>query len=78
MYVDTNAISKNLPYLLHRTLNNAQNAQQKLGIAFSYLERNDSNTSRQSRIMQVIPHYKLGVISGIAPRRWKKLDMEIR
>ena len=33
---------KNLPYKLHRTPNNAQNTQHKLGIAFSYLERNES------------------------------------
>ena len=39
MCVDTNAISKNLAYKLYRTPNNAQNTQQKLGIAFSYLER---------------------------------------
>ena len=31
---------KNLPYQLHRTPNNAQNSQQKLGVASSYLERN--------------------------------------
>ena len=31
---------KNLPYLLRRTPNNAQNTQHKLGVAFLYLERN--------------------------------------
>ena len=28
---------------IHRTPNNAQNTQHKLGVAFSYLERNNSN-----------------------------------
>ena len=37
---EENAISKNLPYLLHSTPNNAQNTQHKLGVVFSYLERN--------------------------------------
>ena len=32
---------KNLPYWLHRTPNNAQNTQHKIGVAFSYLERNN-------------------------------------
>ena len=40
MCVDTNAISKNLAYYMHRKLNDAHNTQQKLGVAFSYLERN--------------------------------------
>ena len=31
---------RNLPYWLHRTPSNAQNTQHKLGVAFSYLERN--------------------------------------
>ena len=31
---------KNLPYLLHRTPDNAQNTQHELGVAFLYLERN--------------------------------------
>ena len=31
---------KTLPYQLHRTPNNAQNTQHKLGVAFSCLERN--------------------------------------
>ena len=35
-------LEKSLPYKLHRTPNNAQNTQHKLGIAFLYLERNDS------------------------------------
>ena len=42
MCVETNAISKNVPFYLHRTPNNAQNTQQKLGVTFSYLERNNS------------------------------------
>ena len=29
---------------MHRTPNNAQNTQQKLGVAFSYLERSNSIT----------------------------------
>ena len=32
---------KNLPYKLYRVPNNAQNTQHKLGVAFSYLERNN-------------------------------------
>ena len=41
MCVDTNAISKNLAFLLHRTPNNAQNTLQKLGVVFSYLEHKE-------------------------------------
>ena len=41
---DENAIFKNLPYYLHRTPNNAQNTQHKLGVVFSYLERNNKKT----------------------------------
>ena len=37
---DENAISENPALLIHRTFNNAQNTQHKLGVAFSYLERN--------------------------------------
>ena len=41
---DEKAISKNLPYKLHRTPN-AQNTQQKLGVAFLYLDRENTNCS---------------------------------
>ena len=33
---------KNLPYQLHGTANNAPKTQQKLGVAFSYLERKNT------------------------------------
>ena len=42
---DEKAISKKLPYKLHRTPNNAQNTQQKLGVALSYLKRENTNYS---------------------------------
>ena len=35
---------------LHRAPNNAQNTQHKLGVAFSYLERNYTPTKRQQEI----------------------------
>ena len=39
---EEHAISKNLLYKLRRTPNNAQNTQHNLGVAFSYLERNNA------------------------------------
>ena len=35
---------KNLPYKLNREANDAQNTQDKLGVAFSYVERNQYAT----------------------------------
>ena len=40
MSTTTNAILKKPPLFMHRTPNNAQNTRHKLGVAFSYLERN--------------------------------------
>ena len=38
---DENVISKNRPLLISQEPNNAQNTQHKLGVGFSYLERNN-------------------------------------
>ena len=43
---------KNLPYYVHRTPKNAHNTQHKLGVAFSYLERNKNIEVQSSHIQQ--------------------------
>ena len=48
MCVDTNAISKKPPLLIEQKPNNAQNTQRKLGVAFSYLKRNNYERSEQT------------------------------
>ena len=40
---DENAISKKPPLLIAQDTHNAQSTQHKLGVEFSYLERNDSS-----------------------------------
>ena len=40
---DDNAISKKPPLLIAQGPNNAQNAEDRLGVAFQYLERNNDD-----------------------------------
>ena len=54
---------KNLPYYLHKTPNNAQNTQHKLGVAISYLERNNYHqllvtTSNYQQLLVTTSNYQ--------------------
>ena len=44
---------KNLPYKLHRTPNNAQNIQHKLGITFEVRERKNKQTKLHAKDIEV-------------------------